>query len=175
MRIMWSERIHVKQRCENNHSILKDVQCMHWETGGRALFLPEREMCLKDSDIVERDSWNSPVASKWEISFPPQTAVVRQFFYDTFQPPTPRPLSPPNTTSGLKGSCCTLCLFLYCTCKRDSVSVICKTKKGDRQRARSLKSVTHILKKKKKKKTTDFSARHVPVISLCCNPYSHVR
>lgn len=94
MRIIWSERIHVKQRCENNHSILKDVQCMHWETGGHALFLPAREMCLKDSDIVERDSWNSPVASKWEISFPPQTAVLRQFFYDTFQPLPPTPIPP---------------------------------------------------------------------------------
>lgn len=39
---------------------------------------------------VERDSWNSPFASKWQISSPPQTAVLRQFFYDTFQrPPTP--------------------------------------------------------------------------------------
>lgn len=107
--------------------------------------------CLKDSDIVERDSWNSPVASKWEISFPPQTAVLRQFFYDTFQPP--RPLSPPPPTPHLdwKDPAVHYVFFIYCTCKRDSVSVICKTKKGDRQRAQSLRSVTHIFKKKEKK------------------------
>lgn len=62
MRIIWSERIHVKQRCENNHSILEDVQRLHGETGGDRLLLWDREVGCDDSDLVayrrcvERDS-----------------------------------------------------------------------------------------------------------------------
>lgn len=148
MRIIWSERIHVKQRCKNNHSILKDVQCMHWETGGHALFLWEREICLKDSEHCGLSSLCGERLLKQPCLF--KVADFLSFSNCCFQAVLLWHLStppPPKKTSGLKGCCCTLCLFLYCTCKRDTVSVIWKTKKGDRQRARSLRSVTHIFKK----------------------------
>lgn len=148
MRVIGSERIHIKQRCGNNHSVLQDVveALRDW---GHALSLWEREMRNKDSDIVVyrgkrllKQLWCFKVADSLSSANCCFKAVLLRRLSNT---------PPPPPTSGLKGSCCTLISFLYCTFKHDSVSVICKTKTGDRQRTPSLRSVTYIFKKREKK------------------------
>lgn len=51
MRVIGSERIHIKQRCGNNQSVLQDVveALRDW---GHALSLWERELRATDSDNV---------------------------------------------------------------------------------------------------------------------------
>lgn len=101
--------------------------------GKRLLKQPRR---FKVGDFLSSSNCCFKAVLLWHLSTPP-----------------PQPLSPPPTPHlDWKDPAVHYVFFIYCTCKRDSVSVICKMKKGDRQRARSLRSVTHILKKKEKKK-----------------------
>lgn len=87
--------------CENNHDALRGI-CTEKQKG--TCSFPGRKMYYKcvsvtwiswsSLSIVGRDSSHGPVTWKWQIFFL-QTAVLRQFFYGTFQ----------IFSSGLKRSC----------------------------------------------------------------------
>lgn len=170
MELICSRRIPVeKGLVKNNHNILqgtynerqKDSCSFSGRKSWDTLWSIPRTTETSSPSILERDSWHSPAASKWQIFL--QTAVLRQFHYGTFQ----------TLPSGFKGTCCTgisvgVYLFLYLHVYTWICFILLQNREGRQTEERNVWDLSPT--KRDIFKNRHFSAHHIPVISLVLLP-----